>query len=80
MYEYFKDDEFSRNLSFFLFLYLAAGLRVWDFNSLNVRKKVKYSIVSSSGDNDKRGHLNSKNADKGVLNGVLKNKIFEKGI
>lgn len=51
-----------------------------DFNSLNVRKKVKCSIVSSSGDNDKRGHLNSKNADKGVLNGDFKNKIFEKGI
>ena len=43
-------------------------------------EKVKCSIVSSSGDKDKRGHLNSKNADKGVLNGVLKNKIFEKGI
>ena len=45
---------------------------------MNVRKKVKCSIVSSSGDNDKRGHLNSKNADKGVLNGDFKNKIFEK--
>ena len=43
-------------------------------------EKVKCSIVSSSGDNDKRGHLNSKNADKGVLNGDFKNKIFEKGI
>ena len=43
-------------------------------------EKVKCSIVSSSGDNDKRGHLNSKNADKGVLNGGFKNKISEKGI